>query len=74
MEDQDCLLRGIAAAARRGLGCISSKEELLDLFGRVDVDSARDMPALVLVLEPAVDHVERRNLRVIPSVDESIEL
>ena len=55
MENEDSLSGGIPAAGWFRLERIGTQEKLLDSGGRVDVEGARDVPTVVLVIKPTVD-------------------
>ena len=74
MENQNLLLRADAGSAGDGLAGKRTKEILLERLCSVDVDSSGDMTTIVLVVEAAVDHEERVDLRRVLAVKEIIKL
>ena len=74
MENKDRLLARVAASGRGRLGRPHPEEEVLDARGGVDVDSAGNVPAVVLVVEAAVDYVVSGQSRVVFTVKEIIQL
>ena len=57
MENEDGLSGNISADRWFRLERINTQEELFDSSGRIDVESAGDVPTVVLVIEPTVDDV-----------------
>lgn len=57
MEDENGLSRSISADRRFRLKGIGTQKKLFDSSGRIDIESARDMPTIVLVIKPAVNDV-----------------
>ena len=74
VEHQDRLLARVAARRRFRLACGHAEEELLDARGRVDVDGARDVSPVILIVEPTVNDMELLELRVVDAVEQIVEL
>ena len=74
MEHEDRLPGGIVARRRLRLVRVETEEEFLHARGRVDVDGAGDVAAVVLVVEAAVDDVELVELRIVGAIEELVEL
>ena len=74
MEHEDRLPGGIVACRRLRLVRVETEEELLHARGRIDVDGAGDVAAVVLGVEAAVDDVELVELRIVGAIEELVEL
>jgi len=57
MEDENGLSGSISADRRFRLKGIGAQKKLFDSSGRIDIESARDMTTVVLVIKPAVNDV-----------------
>lgn len=68
MEDENGLSGSISTDRRFRLEGISAQKKLFDSSGRIDIESTRDVPTVVLVIKPAVDDVVRRELAIVHSV------
>lgn len=57
MEDEDGLAGSVAADGRFRLERVGTQKKLFYSSGRIDVEGARDVPAVVLVIKPTVNDV-----------------
>lgn len=74
VENKDRLLARVAASGRARLGRPEAEKEVLDARGGVDVDSSGDVPAVVLVVEAAVDYVVSGQSGVVFTVKKIVQL
>lgn len=72
MEDQNCLPCGITADT--WFRSTLSEKKFLHSRRGIDVDSAWNMPAVIFVLEAAIDDMELGNLCAVCAVEQGIQL
>ncbi len=74
MKHQDSLAIRIAADRRLRFCEARAQEQFLDIVGRIDIDSSRDMTTVVFVVESAVDDMKIVNSVVKRTIHQGVEL
>jgi hypothetical protein len=74
VKNKHSLLGGIATNGGPWLGQAWPEKQLFHSRCGIDVDSARDMSAIVLIIETTVNHVVISDLGIIRTIKEIIQL
>ena len=71
---KDSLLGAVTTDARGWLHDVGAEEVFLERGRVIDVDGAGNMAPIVLVIESAINNLERRYFRVVRAIQELVQL